>query len=98
MASPVSDKLALFADRFRARADVYAVRWENTRTGTLGWMPAVAGGWRKGMDRRDAVHLQLVDGDRPGRVAERSDLRQRRARPALRPPVGEEPLDVVPVA
>ncbi|MGI5180518.1 hypothetical protein ACQEVZ_29810 [Dactylosporangium sp. CA-152071] len=29
MASPVADKLALYADRFRARADVYAVRWEN---------------------------------------------------------------------
>lgn len=29
MASPVADKLALFADRFRTRVDVYAVRWEN---------------------------------------------------------------------
>ena len=57
MASPVGDKLALFADRFRARADVYAVRWENTRTGAAGWMPAVAGGWRKGMDRRGAAYL-----------------------------------------
>ena len=57
MASPVEDKLALFTDRFRARADVYAVRWENTRTGRSGWMPAVAGGWRKGMDRRGADYL-----------------------------------------
>ncbi|MDT5034772.1 MAG: hypothetical protein QOC94_4943, partial [Actinoplanes sp.] len=57
MTSPVADKLALFADRFRARTDVYAMRWENTRTGAAGWMPAVAGGWRKGMDRRGAVHL-----------------------------------------
>jgi superfamily II DNA or RNA helicase len=57
MASPVADKLALFADRFRARTDGYAVRWENTRTGTSGWSPAVVGGWRKGMDRRSAVHL-----------------------------------------
>jgi hypothetical protein len=57
MASPVADKLALFADRFRARTDVYAVRWEDTRTGAAGWTPAVAGGWRKGMDRRGAVHL-----------------------------------------
>ncbi|MFI5905949.1 TOTE conflict system archaeo-eukaryotic primase domain-containing protein [Dactylosporangium sp. NPDC051541] len=57
MASPVADKLALFADRFRARTDVYAVRWENTRTGAAGWMPAVAGGWRKGMDRRGAAYL-----------------------------------------
>ena len=47
----------MFADRFRARVDVYAVRWENARTGAAGWMPAVAGGWRKGMDRRGATYL-----------------------------------------
>jgi hypothetical protein len=47
----------LFADRFRAHTDVYAVRWENTCTGASGWSPAVAGGWRKGVDRRNAVHL-----------------------------------------
>ena len=57
MGSPVGDKLALFADRFRARTDVYAVRWENVRTGGAGWVPAVAGGWRKGMDRRGAAYL-----------------------------------------
>ncbi|MFE9694244.1 DEAD/DEAH box helicase family protein [Micromonospora sp. NPDC005806] len=57
MASPTRDKLALFADRLRARADVYAVRWDNARTGAAGWMPAVAGGWRKGMDRRGATYL-----------------------------------------
>lgn len=57
MDSPVADKLALFADRFRARTDVYAIRWENSRAGTSGWSPAVADGWRKGMDRRSAVHL-----------------------------------------
>jgi hypothetical protein len=60
MASPVRDKLALFADRFQARPDVYAVRWENARTGAAGWMPAVAGGWRKGMDRRGAAYLPLT--------------------------------------
>ncbi|MEU0559381.1 DEAD/DEAH box helicase family protein [Dactylosporangium sp. NPDC006015] len=60
MASPVADKLALYADRFRARADVYALRWENNRTGTSGWMPAVAGGWRKGADRRAATYLPLT--------------------------------------
>ncbi|GIE98117.1 DEAD/DEAH box helicase [Paractinoplanes rishiriensis] len=61
MSSPVNDKLALFADRFAARPDVYAVRWENARTGATGWMPAVAGGWRKGMDRRGAAYLRLSD-------------------------------------
>jgi hypothetical protein len=60
MASPVQDKLALYADRFHARADVHAVRWENARTGASGWMPAVAGGWRKGMDRRSVRHLPLT--------------------------------------
>jgi len=60
MDSPVGDKLAFYADLFGARRDVYAVRWENRRAGTSGWMPAVAGGWRKGMDRRAATHLPLT--------------------------------------
>src|SRR5689334_2271528 len=46
MSSPVEDKLALYADRFRARPDAYAVRWEKTRTGVTGRMPAAAVGWR----------------------------------------------------
>jgi hypothetical protein len=60
MSSSVQDKLALYTDRFRARADVYAVRWDNARTGASGWMPAVAGGWRRGMDRKAATHLPLT--------------------------------------
>jgi TOTE conflict system, Archaeo-Eukaryotic Primase domain len=59
MSSPVEDKLALYAHRFRARTDVYAVRWDNARTGASGWTPAVAGGWRKGMDRKAASYLPL---------------------------------------
>ena len=38
MASPERDKLALYADRFQARTDVHAVRWENARTGASGWI------------------------------------------------------------
>ena len=34
--SPTPEKLALYADRFRARADVYARRYENRWTGKLG--------------------------------------------------------------
>jgi superfamily II DNA or RNA helicase len=60
MSSPVGDKLALFANLFRARSDVHAIRWENARTGASGWMPAVAGGWRKGMDRKAASYLRLT--------------------------------------
>lgn len=40
-------KVELYAALFAARRDVYAIRWENTRSGRSGWMPAVEGGWRK---------------------------------------------------
>ena len=59
--SSLEDKLALYADRFRTRRDVYAVRWENSRSGLSGWSPAVAGGWRKGMDPRGARYLPLTE-------------------------------------
>ncbi|GAA0923496.1 DEAD/DEAH box helicase [Virgisporangium aurantiacum] len=60
MSSPTADKVALYRDRFRGRSDVYAERWESARTGAAGWKPAVAGGWRKGTDRRSAVYLPLT--------------------------------------
>ncbi|WP_246136633.1 TOTE conflict system archaeo-eukaryotic primase domain-containing protein [Leekyejoonella antrihumi] len=60
MSSPAADKVRLFAGLFAARTDRYAVRWENNRTGAAGWMPAVAGGWRKGMRRSDATYLPLT--------------------------------------
>ncbi|MHB1009317.1 MAG: TOTE conflict system archaeo-eukaryotic primase domain-containing protein [Propionibacteriaceae bacterium] len=60
MASSLDDKLRLYADRFQARRDVYAVRWENARSGLSGWSPAVAGGWRKGADRSSIRHLPLT--------------------------------------
>ena len=41
-------KVEFYAALFGARRDVYAMRWENARTGKSGWMPAVEGGWRKG--------------------------------------------------
>ena len=60
MGSSLDDKLRLYADRFQARRDVYAVRWENARSGLSGWSPAVAGGWRKGADRSSMRHLPLT--------------------------------------
>ena len=47
---------ALFADR----TDVYAIRYDNPRTGRGGWVPAVRGGWRKGMRHEDADFLPLT--------------------------------------
>lgn len=52
------DKVRFFRTLFAARADVYAIRWENARTGRSGWSPAVEGGWRKGTNR---PYLRLTD-------------------------------------
>jgi superfamily II DNA or RNA helicase len=58
--SSPAEKVRFFRALFAARADVYATRWENGRTGRSGWMPAVAGGWRKG-SRQDRQYLPLTD-------------------------------------
>jgi superfamily II DNA or RNA helicase len=52
------DKVRFFRALFAARTDVYAIRWENARTGRSGWSPAVEGGWRKGTNR---PYLRLND-------------------------------------
>jgi superfamily II DNA or RNA helicase len=61
MTSPPHEKVAFFRSLFAARTDVYARRWENRTTGRSGWVPAVAGGWRRGMRREDAPYLPLTD-------------------------------------
>jgi superfamily II DNA or RNA helicase len=45
--SPASadEKIALVRRLFGGRDDVYALRWENVRTGKSGYVPAVVGGW-----------------------------------------------------
>jgi hypothetical protein len=58
--SSTQAKLAFYAALFGARRDVYAFRWENSRTGKAGWMPAVEGGWRKGRPASDVRHLPLT--------------------------------------
>ncbi len=52
--------MALFGAMFAARTDVYAVRWENARTGKAGWLPAVRGGWRKGVPHAEREYLPLT--------------------------------------
>ena len=56
--SSALDKVRFFRTLFAARVDVYATRWESARTGKSGWVPAVAGGWRKGVKR---PYLRLTD-------------------------------------
>jgi hypothetical protein len=54
--------VAFFGSLFAARTDVYATRWENRRTGRSGWLPAVRGGWRKGVRHEDRDYLPLTTG------------------------------------
>jgi hypothetical protein len=42
--SAAAAKAAFFASLFAARTDVYALRWENARTGRAGWVPAAGAG------------------------------------------------------
>ncbi|MPZ96173.1 MAG: helicase [Propionibacteriales bacterium] len=53
-------KIAFYLQLFAARTDVYAVRWENRRSGRSGWLPAVAGGWRKGRSAGEQRYLPLT--------------------------------------
>ncbi|HSJ44852.1 MAG TPA: DEAD/DEAH box helicase family protein [Euzebyales bacterium] len=55
-----SSEVALFRSLFRGRDDVYAVRWSNQH-GESGYVPAVAGGWRKDRPRKQRRHLALTD-------------------------------------
>ncbi len=57
------DKVAFYAALFAARTDVYAIRFDNPRTGNRGWVPAVRGGWRKGMRHEDRTYLPLTAED-----------------------------------
>ncbi|MEW6475240.1 MAG: DEAD/DEAH box helicase family protein [Actinomycetota bacterium] len=58
--SPRAAKVALFRSLFAGREDVYALRWENNRTGKAGWGPAVRGGWVNAR-RPDREYLPFTD-------------------------------------
>jgi len=60
-ASPAPEKVSFYATLFRARTDVYAVRWDSDRTGRGGWMPAVTGGFRKGVRPADRQYQPLTE-------------------------------------
>jgi hypothetical protein len=59
--SAAREKVAFYASLFRARRDVYAVRWDSDRTVRGGWMPAVRGGFRKGVRPVDQLYLPLTE-------------------------------------
>ncbi len=53
-----AEKVALIRSLFRGRDNVYALRWENARTGKSGYAPATAGGWTKSGPK---TYLPLTD-------------------------------------
>ncbi|MHC4670687.1 MAG: TOTE conflict system archaeo-eukaryotic primase domain-containing protein, partial [Planctomycetota bacterium] len=66
------EKVALFASLFRGRADVFARRWENRRTGKTGYAPACANEWVRGVCEKPRIRcgecpnqafLPLSDGE-----------------------------------
>ncbi len=59
--SPPGVKVAFFGSLFGARTDIYATRWENRRTGRSGWLPAVRGGWRRGVRHEEREYLPLTE-------------------------------------
>ena len=56
-----STKVAFYGALFRARVDAYAVRWQNDRAGKSGWVPAVRGGWRRGVPADQREYLALTE-------------------------------------
>jgi superfamily II DNA or RNA helicase len=58
--SPAEAKVAFFAALFAARTDIYAVRWENAGTGKSGWLPAVRGGWCRGIPHAERDYVPLT--------------------------------------
>ncbi len=58
--SPPEAKVAFFGALFAARTDIYAVRYENRHTARAGWVPAVRGGWRKGVPHAERDYLPLT--------------------------------------
>jgi hypothetical protein len=58
--SPNDAKVAFFRALFAARTDIYATRIENSRTGWKGWLPAVHGGWQRGIPHEKRDYLPLT--------------------------------------
>ena len=57
--SPIEAKIALFRQRFRGRADVFPIRWENAKTGRSGYAPACANEWQRGVCDKPRVKCSV---------------------------------------
>lgn len=53
--SPAAAKIALFRERFRGREEVYARRFESSRTGRAGYQPACGNEWVQGVCEKPRI-------------------------------------------
>jgi superfamily II DNA or RNA helicase len=58
--SSPAEKVAFFGALFAARTNVYAIRYDNRRTGKAGWVPATRGGFRRGVPHAGRDYLPLT--------------------------------------
>jgi superfamily II DNA or RNA helicase len=59
-ASTPEEKVAFFGALFAARTDIYALRYDNRRTGKAGWVPATRGGFHRGVPHDERDYLPLT--------------------------------------
>jgi hypothetical protein len=53
--SPSGEKVALFRSLFAGRSDVYAMRWENAKSGRSGNAPACSNEWISGICNKPQI-------------------------------------------
>lgn len=53
--SPSQHKVKFFRQLFAGRPEVFPVRWENKKTGRVGYSPACSNEWKKGVCRKPKV-------------------------------------------
>ena len=71
--SPAPSKIKLFRRLFLGRADVFPLRWENSKTGRSGYSPACANEWRRGIcDKPRSKYRRAISIHRRGRCGDRA--------------------------
>jgi len=58
--STPEEKVAFFGALFAARTDIYALRYDNRRTGKAGWVPATRGGFHRSVPHGERDYLPLT--------------------------------------
>jgi len=53
--SPADEKISLFCSLFKGREDVFARRWESSRSGKVGYQPACRNEWINGICRKPEI-------------------------------------------